>query len=168
MRLFFGIPISSEVSESIFFMRDDLIHAGIRPTVRNNLHVTVKFLKDANEKQIINDFNWLALQKPFSAELANFGAFTNSFWVGVESNLLVALIKKINEQLGVEEDIVPHITIGRFKKITDKINLLAKKEQEFGVIDIDRVVLYSSELTATGAVYTIVKEFISEKAKVTM
>jgi len=69
-------------------------------------------------------------------------------------------------RLGFEEEkrkFSPHLTLGRVRSPKGKNELvkylLDEREQIFGEIKIDRVILFRSDLKPTGAVYTVLKEF---------
>ena len=93
-------------------------------------------------------------------------------WVGLDDQggRLVTLqnqIEKEMSKLGFEEEkraFSPHLTLGRIRSPRGKEELvkylLDERERVFGEINIDRVILFKSELKPTGAVYSVLKECI--------
>ena len=92
-------------------------------------------------------------------------------WIGIEDQggQLVRLQNQIEKEmanLGFEEEkraFSPHLTLGRVRSPRGKDELvkylLDERERVFGEINVDRVILFKSELKPTGAVYTVLKEF---------
>jgi 2'-5' RNA ligase len=56
----------------------------------------------------------------------------------------------------------PHLTLGRMKSSRGKEELAERmeehKEEEFGDLQVERVVLYKSDLRPTGPIYTPLRE----------
>ena len=76
-------------------------------------------------------------------------------------------MKKITTKLDyIRKDVheeVPHLTIARMKSGRNKEQLKEALQQvehrEFGSMIVEKIILYESELTPEGPVYTIVGEF---------
>jgi 2'-5' RNA ligase len=115
--------------------------------------------------------------KPWLTAVKNVGAFPSLksprvVWIGIEdlNGQLIKLQNQIEKEmanLGFEEEkrkFSAHLTLGRVRSPKGKNELvkylLDEREQGFGEINIDRVILFKSELKPTGAVYTVLKEFI--------
>ncbi|MBU4484900.1 RNA 2',3'-cyclic phosphodiesterase [bacterium] len=71
------------------------------------------------------------------------------------------------EKLGIERDqrtFRMHLTIGRAKSIKNTSALMRYVEKlvnkSFGEINIDKLILYRSQLTKSGPIYTVVREFL--------
>jgi len=74
-------------------------------------------------------------------------------------------IEKQLEKIGFQPEdrpLHPHLTLGRMKSSRGKRELVEKmekhKEEEFGDFQVDRVVLFKSDLRPTGPIYTPLKE----------
>ena len=178
-RLFVAVPVSEDVKERI-----ELVYSRLRETGAdfnfidlNNVHFTLKFLGDVEEDKIAEVKEKIAeilgSQKKFEIKLVGVGVFPNLdkikvVWAGVEDGKLLELMKKVNSELNYirkdeHEKEVAHLTVARVRSGRD-IERLQKvlKEIEgmdFGTMLVDKVILYESELTSKGPVYTIVEEF---------
>lgn len=177
-RLFVGIPFPPQLQEKLKPFYQALKETGgdFRFVSLEILHLTLSFLGDVpkeNIPKIVQALqSVLAAQKKVAIEFVGAGAFPdeqriNVVWVGVKDSVLVDLIKKVNQALSIEtghEEEVPHLTIARVKsgKNKDEIqNVLQKfKDTNFGSFVAEKVVLYESELTKEGPMYTIVREFL--------
>jgi len=56
----------------------------------------------------------------------------------------------------------PHLTLGRMKSSRGKEELVGRiekyREEEFGDFQVGRVILFKSDLTPSGPIYTLLKE----------
>ena len=56
----------------------------------------------------------------------------------------------------------PHLTLGRMKSSRGKEELVGRmerhKEEEFGDFQVERVILFKSDLRPSGPIYTLLKE----------
>ena len=79
-----------------------------------------------------------------------------------------AFQKQIESQLGKigfqseDRPFHPHLTLGRMKSSRGKEELVERmeehKEEEFGDLQAERVILFKSDLRPTGPIYTPLKE----------
>ncbi len=175
MRSFIAVKISSEQRELIAELVEKLRQYGanvkwVRP---DNLHVTLKFLGDVDEKALPQIFDSLEKsltnQQSFDFNLSALGCFPNSrrprvFWVGIERGAeeLKALAKIIDEcMLGFgfpreKRGFSPHLTIGRVKdtRMIDRLTKEFDKHKfETGKCIIDEVFFYQSILKPDGPTY---------------
>lgn len=176
-RLFLGVPVSDGVKAALVPLLTALKLTGVQCTyvAPENLHFTLKFLGNVQE-DLIDEIcrkveEALGGLRKFPMRLQGVGFFdTRSapLWVGVEnSGLLVQVMSAINEQLHYrfpeEREEMPHLTIARVKWGSRKkefVELLEKsKEEKFGEMVVENVVLYESTLTSQGPVYGVVREF---------
>jgi 2'-5' RNA ligase len=138
-----------------------------------NIHITLAFLGDTEEKKIKILANMLKERitgfQGFSFVLAGAGVFKNYrdprvIWIGIKSHeMLSGLYDKIADGLnengfGIEErQFRPHLTIGRIKSVKDTENLKTVLEKyrdtEFQKIEINEVILFESILLQTGPIY---------------
>jgi 2'-5' RNA ligase len=145
----------------------------IRWTNPENIHITLSFLGDTEEKRI-KDINSMLKHKcegAGSVELfiKGSGVFRNVndpriIWIGIEPsekllNLNSNIMKGLTE-LGIKIEnrpFKPHLTIGRIKRLKDKVTLeaLTDKYQQLEIQHtvINEVILYESILLQSGPVY---------------
>ena len=139
----------------------------------SNLHLTIAFLGDTEEKRIDFLKGMLAERCSgfgvFDFTLAGTGVFKNFrdprvIWMGIRSaERLTTLYNIINEGLKnigfkfEERQFRPHLTLGRIKSCRDTENLksvLEKyRDQEFQTFHVNEVILFESILTQTGPIY---------------
>lgn len=145
----------------------------------SNLHITLVFLGDTEEKRITEISHFLGATchqyGSFELSLDGTGVFKSwsdprVFWIGVNPReRLQELNKVILENLSKagfcpEERIFsPHLTIGRVKSVSDKENLkniLGRyREIRFQTVNITEVILYESILQRTGPIYKPLGKF---------
>jgi 2'-5' RNA ligase len=138
-----------------------------------NIHLTIAFLGDTEEKRIKILSNMLGDIcydfKEFDFVLAGTGIFKNFrdprvLWVGIKSadklsaiNNLITEGLKINGFKTAERPFSPHLTLGRIKSVRDTENLKNILERyrdvEFQKVDVKEVILYESILMQTGPLY---------------
>ncbi len=180
-RLFIAIqPVfSNQTLEQFSAVKKILQNERIKWVDFNNLHLTLKFLGETEEKiipDIVNVLNDTAKKhKAFQVYLTGLGVFKSIknprvFWVGFEQtnnlNVLRSLIECNLSVVGFKEDLRsfnPHITLGRIKNLADN-KLLNKVISEnrnkfFQLLKINKFYLIQSILRKTGPVYTVLDEF---------
>ncbi|MGE5425370.1 MAG: RNA 2',3'-cyclic phosphodiesterase [Syntrophothermus sp.] len=180
-RLFIAIKTQPDDGfvEQFRDLKRSLRHEKIKWVEENNIHITLKFLGETDEK-LIPGINKV-LEKtasgcsPFSFALKKTGIFGSSYapkviWVGIEPYLqLVALMKKVHQDLqqaGFEPDrqnLVPHLTLGRIKFLQDKKlfqDILAgHSDLASEPMQANGFHLFESDLRKEGPVYTSLKYF---------
>lgn len=168
----------SELSENIAHLRQDIPARTVRWVRPEGIHLTLKFLGDVPiEKinQISATLEAICLEHmSFSVNISEFGCFPNFrrprvLWIGVQdlSTQLAPLQAEIEDELsklGFEREtrrFHPHLTVGRIKKIRDRMEaqrLTAALEDvkigDIGQFRVNDVGLIRSDLKPTGAVYT--------------
>ncbi len=144
-----------------------------------NIHLTLAFLGDTEEKRIkilatmlqdkCKSFN------KFDFKLAGTGVFKNYWdprviWIGIRSQ---EMLSKLNETIsnGLKENgfeteerqFKPHLTLGRVKSAKNTENLktvLEKyKDTEFQKVEVMEVILFESILMQTGPLYKPLGKF---------
>jgi 2'-5' RNA ligase len=138
-----------------------------------NIHITLSFLGDTEEKRIKKLTNMLKEScsglHEFEFLLAGTGVFKNYrdprvIWVGIKSQEeLSKLYDKIADGLnetgfGIEKrQFRPHLTLGRVKSVKDTETLKTVLEKysdtEFQKVDVKEVILYESIMLQTGPIY---------------
>ena len=152
--------------------------ANVKLVEPENIHITLKFLGDTDEKhtdrieEIIKDA--VKDSDSFEIKLKGAGVFPNQnyikvMWIGIENGEQIGKIaSKIDEkisELGFEKErrrFSAHLTIARVKSAKNKEKLLELIEKyrdiEFGSLKVDTIKLKKSELTPKGPIYTMLKE----------
>jgi RNA 2',3'-cyclic 3'-phosphodiesterase len=144
-----------------------------------NIHITLAFLGDTEEKKIEAIAGMLKDKcsgfQEFDFKLAGAGVFKNSrdpriIWAGITSqDKLCALENRIAEGLKSigfvieERQYKPHLTLGRVKSVRDTKNLKNILDRysgfEFQRVDVKEVILYESILSQTGPIYKSLGNF---------
>jgi RNA 2',3'-cyclic 3'-phosphodiesterase len=183
IRSFIALDLNKEIlniiEESTFKLRKSS-NLLIRWVDIQNIHLTLKFLGDVEEKDIAQIESILRetaiLFKPFIISIKGFGAFPNKIrprviWVGIEGVTdLLKMQETIDErltELGFQKEerpFSPHLTLGRVMKSATTIDIQKISQQiqqiqvgNLGVVEIDAVNLYKSDLYPTGPVYSRLK-----------
>lgn len=139
-----------------------------------NMHITLKFLGEIDEKQQANislAVKQIAGQhESFAVNLKDIGCFPNPkyprvLWVGVEkgSEALCALAREIDEQLvslgfKQEKRFHPHITIARMRKPC-AVEDIMRHSIVTDTFKAKAVVLFKSTLTPQGPIYEPLEVF---------
>jgi 2'-5' RNA ligase len=142
------------------------------------LHLTLKFLGDANEKRLA-ELSKIASAisnkiSNFKLQIAETGVFPNArsarvLWIDAKDE--AGNLAKINDLLEAEcekigfakekRKFVPHLTIGRVR-VPERAGELAKKHLEniFEPVEfeVSEIVIYESKLLPTGSVYSVVSK----------
>jgi len=169
-RTFLAIPVSEKAKIIFSSLFDDLkIIPNLKLVKPENVHFTLKYLGEVSESELIEVREKLGhfKFKPFKIELGPIGGFSigdyvKVIWLGADNeemaNLIVS-VQKLFDYLRKEEhtQITPHLTLARSREDTDQ-SLLRKflqkyKNQKFGEMEVNKIVLYESKLTPSGPVY---------------
>jgi 2'-5' RNA ligase len=160
-------------------LQQELSHEQIKWVEERNIHVTLKFFGETEERTIpaIADIlrKRASLATPFNMQLSGLGIFGSSYapkvvWVGIEPyTALSNLMKNIHEDLrtaGFEPDrqnLVPHLTLGRIKFLRDKIcfqrAINKYKTIASASLLIHEAVLFESILRREGPEYIALEKF---------
>ncbi|NLN94017.1 MAG: RNA 2',3'-cyclic phosphodiesterase [Candidatus Hydrogenedens sp.] len=185
VRLFAAIALPSSVQESVAAYVEECRNAvptSIRWVDPKNLHITLRFYGELQAEQALLlqsslDHSLSGLTGPL-LQLAGTGAFPSLrrpsiFWAGVKilSGDLMPLVEACEEaahrldQPAEAKRFVPHITLGRLRK---KKEFSHREREVFGSrtpshfgqeFKAQNVVLFKSQLTPRGPVYTPLKEY---------
>jgi 2'-5' RNA ligase len=168
-RLFVAIDLPDAVKDAVDAIVSRTL-AGARWVPREQLHLTMRFIGDADEQmfQSIKEGLGSIRGTPFSLTLKGVGHFPRGreprvLWVGMEeSAYLHELHKKIEQSIcnagaaADERRFSPHITIARLRATPlAKVASLEEKHREFGAgpFPVEEFYLYSSILTREGAIH---------------
>lgn len=180
LRLFVAIETPSAVRERLAEVIATLrtTNADVRWEQTDKLHITLKFLGDAEQQSlgpIIASLERIAQSFPeFSIRYASLGCFPHKrepriLWAGVESadSMLGHLAKSIDDALATlgfkkeERAFHAHVTLGRVKSGRHMNHLLRTMESitfESQPVHVSHFVLVKSELKQGGSVYTTLHE----------
>lgn len=177
-RGFIAIDITATPALLTFIKEISKTEADVKLVEPENIHITIKFLGDTDEKYIdaieksikdsIKDIT------PFSVTLKGTGVFPNKnnikvLWVGItDTSRIETIARSIDTSLAPvgfkkeQRGFSAHLTVGRVKTARNKDQLLRVVEQfnkeEFTTQEIRSIVLKKSELTPKGPIYTTVRE----------
>jgi len=181
MRLFVAVNLPSEIRERLAAVQDSLRRAQAEVSwVRaENIHVTLKFLGETEEKRL--ERIRPALDEvanagaPFSMELSGVGSFGGRIprvvWVGVGDGAepLIQLAGRVEAALArvgfpkERRGLTAHLTLGRVRSPKNAEALLASlqefRAEKFGTVAATQFELMQSELRPTGSVYTVLEKF---------
>lgn len=170
MRIFFAISIPETCQRRIAAARKDIkLNAMPRWVPAENYHLTLHFIDDttpAEAEKLKAHATAVATKVPaFTCVVGGWGCFPNSR----RPRVLYADIHKGREEIITlsrllqvgggkqQEQLTPHLTVARSgESATVELSRQATLLAEFTV---DRFVLYASELTPTGARYTVLEDY---------
>lgn len=181
MRLFVSVDLPDRLAEPIAELQADFKGAsGLDFTDPDQAHVTMKFLGETDPGRVDDIADALdravdaANVDPFEATFEGLGVFPsldyiNVLWLGVTDGAapFVDLQAPIEEQLvdrGFEpedHDFTPHVTLARMQHAGGKElvqDQVQHTEPTVGTMEVDRVSLTESTLTADGPVYETIHE----------
>ncbi len=170
MRIFISVPIPvTDGLREIFNLIKGI--DGIKITSTTQIHMTLCFIGDMDEKRImdVRDVVERSLKDSYRSQIniKGIGAFPDAkdpkvIWAGIESDIP---FKEISDDIGKELDLLkighdrkpfkPHITLGRASGHSDVSSVVKEYDgRSFGVIDCDHVMIMKSELLPSGAKHT--------------
>ena len=170
IRTFIALPlpetIKNALSEASGILRKTINARWVKPDA---MHLTMKFLGDIDEKNLITIGEGLdsisSLHSAFEMKLFSLGAFpfvkkARVIWAAIDTNIialrkLAASIDDLAVNYGIAKESRPftaHITLARLRE-PSMIDLDVRM-QEITFI-IDKMHLYKSDLTPQGAKYTL-------------
>ena len=175
IRLFIALPLPAEIERELGEMIGRFKPASnsvkwVRP---ENIHLTVKFLGDTDEKlvePIGQAIDRIAAEyQPIEAAIDSLGAFPNLrrarvIWVGSaqpipEASEIAMKVDRAVQKLGFEQEkrgFKAHLTLGRVRQ-GKRIDRLAEQLGDYRFdpipLRLDRLTLFKSTLTPQGAIY---------------
>ena len=155
---------------------------GVKWVKPKKMHCTIRFFGNVEEDVIMGKLSDMISrevrhQSPIHLSGHGIGVFPNwryprVLWAGLtgETDSVISLHAKLEEafdEFGLKKDpraLRLHLTLGRaksaFKEKESLIGLVEKMvEKEFGEFDVKELVLYKSDLTKDGPIYTALKHF---------
>lgn len=181
IRSFLAIELPKPILRKIEEVEADLksAHADVRWVNPEKIHLTLKFFGNIEEPRIDSILKSIKEPArntlPFSLKARGVGAFPSMksprvIWMGLVngSEILTSFQKEIEAQLekiGFQPEdrpFRPHLTLGRVKSSRGKDDLVGRmekhKEGEFGDFQVERVILFKSDLKPSGPIYTALGE----------
>ena len=181
IRTFLAIELPEAIRRRIKEVQEDLrsSRADVRWVNPEKIHLTLKFFGNIEEARI--DPIIKAVEGPvcntqvFPLGVKGIGTFPHSknprvIWMGLVDGkgILIPLQRQLEtelERIGFEPEgraFQPHLTLGRVNSSRGKEELIRSmeryQEEEFGEIEVSKIVLFKSDLRPTGPVYTPLKE----------
>jgi len=181
IRSFLAIELPKTIVKKVEEVQGDLrsAHADVRWVNPEKIHLTLKFFGNIEESRI--DLIAKSIEEPvrstlpFSVIAKGVGVFPSLknprvIWMGLVDgkDILTSLQKQIEKQLekigfqAEDRPFHPHLTLGRMKLGRGKEDLMGRmekhKEEEFGDLPVERLILFRSDLKPTGPIYTPLRE----------
>ncbi len=181
IRSILAIELPAAILKKLEEVQKDLrsSDADVRWVHLDKIHLTLKFFGNIEESQIDPIVKLVEASvrsaRPFSLRVQGAGAFPNLrnprvIWVGLVGGeeVLIPLQKELEtsfQKIGFEPEdrpFQPHLTLGRMKSNRGKENLIPRiekhRDEELGNFQVERLVLFKSDLRPTGPIYTALKE----------
>lgn len=179
IRSFIAIPLPEEIQSAAgrMIQRLEPAASGIKWVAAENLHLTLKFLGDVDNRELIDVCKAMRHccrgVEPFSLQFKGIGGFPDLqrarvVWAGVtdQSNALFDLAQSIDEKMAdlrfkrEFRDYQPHLTLGRLKKgsrVSDEFVRTAQAESQtvLGSMQVQQVHLCGSFLESGGPTYNV-------------
>jgi len=183
IRTFVAIPLSSQIRSHLEDVLRSLrsLSCDVKWVRPEAIHLTLKFLGYV-EETVIADIARAVQGKveplrPWSVRVRTMGTFPSLrnprvVWIGLDdpSGQILQVQEQIEEgicRLGFAREtraFTPHLTLGRVRSARGKQDLVSylidTREIDLGSFEVNRIVLYRSDLRPAGAVYTELREFI--------
>ena len=181
IRSFLAIELPKAILKKIEEVEGDLrsSHADVRWVNPEKIHLTLKFFGNIDEPKIDPIVKSVEgptqTVSPFSLKILGMGAFPHLknprvIWMGLVDGkeALISLQKILEtefEKIGFEPEerrFHPHLTLGRMKSNRGRDELVGRmekyREEEFGDFQVEKVILFKSDLRPSGPIYTPLRE----------
>ena len=181
VRSFLAIELPRTIQKKIEEVQRDLksSHADVRWVSPERIHLTLKFLGNIDEPKIDpiakSTEGLTDALSPFPLKVRGLGAFPHFknprvIWVGlIDGGVVLSSFQKALEieleKIGLEPEdrsFHPHLTLGRVKSNRGRDELVGRmeryREEEFGDFQVERVILFRSDLKPSGPIYTPLRE----------
>ncbi|MFP3909150.1 MAG: RNA 2',3'-cyclic phosphodiesterase [Archaeoglobaceae archaeon] len=180
MRLFIAADLDPKIREELVPVQQFLDRRGIKTVEKDNIHITLKFLGEVEDKRIepIKEALRQIKLNSFNMHVKGVGFFPSPnhvkvAWVGVEEGKdeMIKLAEQIEDRMKKlkfkkeKKKFIPHATLARIKKINaqEREKMLKDLEpylnQDFGWMKVNEFTLKKSELTPKGPVYSDLEIF---------
>ena len=162
MRLFVAIQFDKPVLDSLVQFQSSLRAKRVTGnfTTRENLHLTLAFIGDYNDPEVVLEAMEQSSFRPMELRLDGVGAFGDLFWVGLaENKALNAYVKRLRRELataGIPFDskrFSPHVTLIRKVSVPGG-GVIPVSEPPKGSMTAVRVSLMRSDRGKSGMIYS--------------
>ena len=173
IRTFISVPVP--ITEKIEEVLSDLRGIkGVRASPKGQIHITLKFLGDTDEKKVMRLCQTLKESlkdtEGFDVSVEGIGAFPNErnprvIWLGIKepkmlcgiADIVDTAVKELNLKCD-SKPFSPHITVGRMEHRVDLEDIFRKYgKEQFCSFRCDRIDVMKSELTPKGAIHSIIE-----------
>lgn len=172
MRLFVAIGVPEGIRMELGALGASIRQDGVVPVGADNMHITLRFIGEAEGAEEIAARLARISFKAFGCEVADIGAFPDAenprvVWAGIKSDgRLESLAKAVSDNLrgfGGDERFSAHITIARVKRRAELSRFIKENRQKaFGAFEVSSFRLMRSELGPKGPKYSIIQEYNAE------
>ena len=175
IRTFISVNIPEEIKEKVKEIQEKLPEFIGKKTEVKNLHLTLKFLGEIDEKvieKVKERLSQIKLNK-FETDIGKLGVFSEKFirivWLSLTN--CEELQKEVDEKLknifDKESRFMSHLTIARIKGCDREEFLEKLKKIDIPKIEfiIDNFYLMKSELSLEGPKYEIIEEYDLDKTQ---
>ncbi|MFH0884297.1 MAG: RNA 2',3'-cyclic phosphodiesterase [Candidatus Micrarchaeota archaeon] len=174
MRVFIAVPVPVEIRQKAALLGKELAGDGILPVAAGNMHLTLKFIGEVDERgleEIKKRLEAVRFRK-FHCEIKGVGVFPKEdfvrvVWAGAQSrHALEALAKDVIGALkgfGKDENFTAHLTIARVKRKVDFHAFLKTHEMEsLGSFEVAEFHFIQSVLGGGGPEYSLIASYRAE------
>ncbi len=175
MRLFVAIELPDNIKDYLYELQNSLKNsqlAKVNWVAKKNLHLTLKFLGDADEdsaNKIKEKFKDIKYSK-FKAKLSTLGFYPSNIVIKViriivePEDKFIELQKIIDSETLAKGDLKfgSHITLGRVKFIRNKKDF----KEKYGIVKVEPLnfnvnsfTLFNSTLTKDGPIYEVLERY---------
>lgn len=186
VRAFAAIEINEDLRRKFTALQNELkhTHACVKWVAPANIHFTLAFLGDTFSSildEVGRAMDAIAQTVvPFSFEVSGLGFFGRRcsprvIWAGAKGNFsslmdmqarLTTSLRDLNLAID-DKPFVPHLTLARVRSpqnVDELVEALeSRKEEYFGQVKVDRMVLFGSQLKPAGPCYTVLHESMFKK-----
>lgn len=179
-RVFFGLEIPTEIKQRLLQVRTEVAGAKWQSTER--MHLTVLFLGNLEEERLlaVHEVARNIALAAFELNIAGLGCFgqphvPDYLWAAVQPETPVvslhSALKNQVESLGLQTECRayrPHLTLARFKREPGSVAQLLNEYREamFGSFQVNEFVLFETQPSAAGSVYTVLERYPLSRAAV--
>lgn len=176
-RLFFAVDFKDEVKAELFEHAKRFAEPiSLKITPPENLHITVRFLGDTDDAlipSIVENTGFLTELTGMPCTFTKLGFFYRNrlpsvFYIHCEvSRQFMEVTRKLESEIialgfpGDGKRFVPHLTFSRLKRDPGKYFMteVLSAAPLYIETEVEKAVLFKSELQRTGAVYTVLKQY---------
>lgn len=170
IRAFISIPIPEEIKKEVLKIQKQLPKFEGKLTEEENLHLTLKFLGEIDEKKLkeVEDALTKIKFRSFESQFFNLGVFDKNqiriIWVYLKDckQLQEMVDDSLKSLFKPEKKFMSHLTIARVKNVSNKnlfLSELNKIRIPRGNFVVNKFCLMKSDLTENGSSYELIKEY---------